>query len=119
MFPCFRIPVLALAAVTGGAAPLAWSPPAEGATAYQTCRYRAQSAAACHRKTLGRVSGSSSPRYARRTFEPRDFAGHNKFDRWYNHYVQRCAAASATPVSKTRARSYYPYTPPIIPNRFR
>ena len=114
----FRIPVLTLAAAAA-AAPLAWSPPAEGATVYQTCRYNARSSGSCHRSALARSSGSSSPTYARRTFAPRDFAGHNKFDRWYNHYVARCAAASATPVSKSRARTYYPYSPPVIPNRFR
>lgn len=118
MSSLFRIPVLALAAAAA-AAPLAWSPPAEGATVYQSCRYRAQSSGSCHRSALARASGSSSPTYARRTFSPRDFAGHDKFDRWYNHYVARCAAASATPVSKSRARTYYPYSPPVIPNRFR
>ena len=114
----FRIPVLALAAAAA-AAPLAWSPPAEGATVYQNCRYRAQSSGACHRKALGRASGSSSPLYVRRAFAPRDFAGRDKFDRWYDSYVQRCAAVSATPVSKTRARRYYPAWPPVIPNLYR
>ena len=117
--PLFRIPVLALAAAAA-AAPLAWSPPAEGATVYQSCRDRGQSSNTCHRKALSRASGSSSPIYARRTFAPRDFAGHDKFDRWYNSYVQRCAAVSATPVSKTRARRYYPSSwPPVIPNLYR
>ena len=118
MPPLLRIPLWALAAAAA-AAPLAWSPPAEGATVYQSCRARAQSSGTCHRQALSRSSGSGSPIYARRTFAPRDFAGHDKFDRWYNNYVARCAAASATPVTKSRARTYYPYTPPIIPNRFR
>ena len=119
MFPSIRLPVLALAAAGAAAAPLAWSPPAEGATVYQNCRARAQSSYSCHRAALGRSSGARSPGYARRAFEPRDFSGNSKFDRWYLNYAQRCAAASATPVSKTRARRYYPLTPPIIPDRFR
>lgn len=118
MFPSIRIPVLALAAA-GAAAPLAWSPPAEAATVYQNCRAWGQSTPNCHRAALARSRGASSPTYARRTFDPRDFAGRNKFDRWYENYVQRCTAVSATPVSKTRARSYYPAWPPVIPNLYR
>ena len=119
MSPIIRLPVLALAAAAAAAAPLTWSPPAEGATVYQNCRARAQSSYACHRAALGRSHGARSPAYARRSFDPRDFAGRNKFDRWYDSYVARCAAVSATPVSKTRARSYYPAWPPVIPNLYR
>ena len=113
----FLLPALALSGLPAGTA-LAQTP---GHTPhpYANCLTLGLTDEACHQQVV-QAGGTPQPVLnSARTFDPVDFEGKDKYDRWYDRYVLYCHDYHAQPLSKPQALASYPNYPPMIPYGFR